>query len=442
RHLLNALVGLLGVIGVWKLARLLAGSKAGLLAALLLFITPSYFGHMFNNPKDIPFAVGYVWSVYYLLLATEHFPKLPVRLILKFGLALGLTLGVRIGGVLLIAYTVMTAGLCFLFPRLFNVEGGWHILPLLRRALWLAASLAGVFVIAYAIMLLCWPWAQEAPLKNPLAALDRMSKFTDWPGTNLLAGEYVDAAELPKSYLFQYLAVKLPPILLSGLAASVLLGFLHLVRLRFRKRGLHTVQYGLLIFSIVFPVVYAILKKSILYDEVRHFLFTVPLLCVVCAAAFVAIYEKLRPGLLRIALTGACVIMLATQVYALVILHPDQYVYYNTFAGGTGGAEGRYETDYWANSYHEAVDWIAAYARARDGDVFAERQYTIFVDGPYLSATYYFPENFSRTEDRENADFQMTHTRWDLDERLTGKKIGAITRMGAELTLMTERSTP
>src|SRR5271154_5681496 len=56
RHLLNALFGLLGLWGAWKLGRFFGGGVAGLLALIFLTLTPVYYGHMFNNPKDIPFA--------------------------------------------------------------------------------------------------------------------------------------------------------------------------------------------------------------------------------------------------------------------------------------------------------------------------------------------------------------------------------------------------
>src|SRR5215468_940512 len=47
RHLLNGLVGVLGLIGCWKLARAVAGARAGFIATLLLILIPNYYGQMF-----------------------------------------------------------------------------------------------------------------------------------------------------------------------------------------------------------------------------------------------------------------------------------------------------------------------------------------------------------------------------------------------------------
>ena len=132
--------------------------------------------------------------------------------------------------------------------------------------------------------------------------------------------------------------------------------------------------------------------------------------------------------------------MLGGQGVALVKLHPHQYIYYNVFTGWLSGANGRYETDYWANSYKEAVEIIATHARNRDGVDFEKKTYSIYVDGPYLSATYYFPDNFTRTDDPDTADFLFTHTRWDLDKKLPGRQIASIRRMGVDLTVIHERS--
>src|SRR5438309_5095741 len=74
RHLLNGLVGILGLIGCSKLARAVAGDRAGFIAALFLLLTPNYYGQMFNNPKDIPFAVGIVWGTYYLVRIVPSLP--------------------------------------------------------------------------------------------------------------------------------------------------------------------------------------------------------------------------------------------------------------------------------------------------------------------------------------------------------------------------------
>src|SRR5438477_7962458 len=111
RHLLNGLFGILGLAGCWKLGRVLGGPRAGLIALLFLLLTPNYYGQMFNNPKDIPFAVGGVWATYYMVRILPALPRPPLRLLVKMGLAIGLALGVRVGGLLFLCYLCLLLGL-------------------------------------------------------------------------------------------------------------------------------------------------------------------------------------------------------------------------------------------------------------------------------------------------------------------------------------------
>ena len=56
RRLIGAAVGLVGLFATWRIARRVGGPVAGLVALALLATCPLYYGHMFINPKDGPFA--------------------------------------------------------------------------------------------------------------------------------------------------------------------------------------------------------------------------------------------------------------------------------------------------------------------------------------------------------------------------------------------------
>ena len=75
RHLLNGLVGLFGLFVTWRLACSVASGRAGLLALALLATTPAYYGHMFINPKDIPFAAALTALLLLYCMALEEWPR-------------------------------------------------------------------------------------------------------------------------------------------------------------------------------------------------------------------------------------------------------------------------------------------------------------------------------------------------------------------------------
>ncbi len=447
RHLLNALVGLAGILAVWKMARLAGGEGAAWLATALLLLEPSYFGHMFNNPKDIPFAVGYAWSVYYLMCSLGHLPNIPGRLQLKLGLAIGLTLGVRIGGLLLLGYLGLAAALFLAFGSLLVPGPGVRGVSGTRRLRSLVRSLLVIAVTAYAVMLLFWPWAQQSPLLRPFEALSYMSHFkvTDDGLLNqvLIGGEYVKAKDLPATYLPHYLVVKLPETLLAGLAVATVMLFL--ARGRVRANPLQAARVSFLVLSVIFPLCYVVSVNSVLYDTMRHFLFVVPPLCVVSGLGWSAAIERwCRPWSRRRQLLAAAAVclLLCPQAYRMVQLHPHQYVHYNELVGGVGGAQGRYELDYWGNSYKEAVERLREYVVERDGAAAQVQTYNVWAVGPERSATYYFPDNFVPVSLADRADFIISFTRWDLDRRVPGRPVAHVERQGATLAVIKENTRP
>src|SRR6516225_7380712 len=221
RHLLNAVVGIMGLVGCCRLGRAMGGARVGFLAALFLLLTPNYYGQMFNNPKDIPFAVGVVWATYYMVRIVPLLPRPPLRLVIKFGVVVGMTMGVRIGGLIILCYLGL----------LLAVDGLWRTIAarrpfLLIECAWSAfwRVLFPAVVFAYPVMLLFWPWGQTDPIENPLRALAFFSHQT-FPFSTLFAGQFVGASDLPWTYLPTYIALALPElVLILLLSAPVLAG--------------------------------------------------------------------------------------------------------------------------------------------------------------------------------------------------------------------------
>jgi Dolichyl-phosphate-mannose-protein mannosyltransferase len=435
RHLLNGLVGILGLIGCWKLARAVAGARAGFIAALFLILTPNYYGQMFNNPKDIPFAVGVVWATYYMVRIIPRLPRPPLRLIVKLGAAIGMSMGVRIGGLLLVCYLGL----------LLVVDGTWRAI-VARRAAVLANSawtsfwrvLAPVMLIAYPVMLMFWPWAQTGPIENPLLALAFFS-HQSFPFYTLFAGRFVAASDLPWTYLPAYIAIALPELVLVLLVCAPVMTAAALWRwgpsLR-REQALASFVIGI---GIVFPVAYAIAIKAVLFDGMRHFIFVLPLIAAVAAVAAdrgligLARFPYRRPIWAMLALYGLA------HVSIMAMLHPDQYVYYNAFVGGVEGAQHKFKLDYWANSYAEAVQGLEDYLRAEYAADFEEREFTVAVCGPPVSADYYFPPNFRFVHERARADFFIAFTKDNCDRSLPGRPVYQVERMGALLSVVLDR---
>ncbi len=435
RHLLNSLVGVIGLVGTWKLGRALGGPRAGFIAALFLALTPNYYGQMFNNPKDIPFAAGTVWALYYMVLLARALPRPSASLVLRLAFACGATLGVRVGGLLLLAYLGLLLGL-YAFWAMIETRD-WRTL-FIEGFGSLGRIFIPVIVIAYPLMLIFWPWAQQAPFQHPLDALATFSHQT-FPFPTLYAGEYVPATDLPWSYLPVHILLALPELILLLLVAAPFVA-VWLLRNRFAAMGRGTIlAFFIVTFGILFPVGYAVAIKAVLFDGMRHFIFALPPITAVTAVLADRIWEHLNGITLRRVVASLLAIYGIIHIQTMIRLHPDEYVYYNAFIGGTEGAQGLFKLDYWANSYQEAVHGLTEYLRAEYGSDFMDHDFTVAVCGPPGSAAYYFPPNFIFTPDRDNADFFIAFTKDECDKSLPGTEIYRVERMGSLLSLVLDR---
>lgn len=357
RHLVNALFGLASIIGAYKLGSHLSGSLGGFFSALFLTLMPVFYGHLFNNPKDIPFATLCVFSVYYLFLSYNFLPRVPNKLLVKLGIAIGLTLGVRIGGVILFGYLmILWAGWLASQYILYELRARTTIWTLTAN---LGRSFLCILPLAWAVMLVAWPWAQLSPLVNPVKALQLMAHYP-FSREVFFNGRYIAATDVPWSYLPMWFGVQLPEFYFIALGNGCFLA-ISFIR-TFKKTPAHferLIKISLLILMSCFPILAAILLRSTVYDGMRHFLFILPPLAVL---AGISVATLLRSDVSRLIKQGAGVLIFvsaAITVFDMVQLHPYQALYFNrAVAGGLEAAASRFETDYWGNSYKEGAEWV------------------------------------------------------------------------------------
>jgi len=451
RHFLNFIVGLLGLLGTWKLARVVAGPRVALWALAFLAAAPTYYGHSFNNPKDVPFAAGMIWSVYYIVRIVKGLPKPALRDVLLFGVVTGLAAGVRVGGFIVFGYLAVGVGLYALVRAVDErsvlrlVKDGW-------TGVWRIVLPA--LLVLYPVMLLAWPWAQQNPLLNPYLALTEFSHHT-YPWKTLFAGGYYEADELPWTYLPTHILLKVPELAVAMFALSLALGLLAfgggLAGPReTRVQRLHAALPAFLVgFAAIFPIVYAVAVRVTLFDGMRHFLFVVPPICVVAAIGFDRVLLWLQPRPWKAAIYAGLGAYIAYHGTVMARLHPNEYVYYNAFIGGTEGAEGLFKLDYWGNSYAEAVHGLVEKLREDYGDEFESRSFKVRVCGPKAPASYYFPANFEMTSDNGEADFVIAMTAYvpagimtpeaECRPALAGREIFRVERLDALMSLVVDR---
>jgi glycosyltransferase involved in cell wall biosynthesis/tetratricopeptide (TPR) repeat protein len=340
-HFVNALVGAVGIIYAGKLARLLGGWNAGIFAMIFLALSPSWFGHNFANPKDIPFSVGYTAGIYFILLYLQSLPRPSARHIVGLIASIGWAMGVRIGGFLLIAYLLLFIVCYGLYTRQLKTFVNGRIIK-------------QFFVVAaagYLIAVLFWPYAHLGIVSKPLEALKIMSNFFVNIGM-LYDGNKILSNQVPWFYIPRYILYTAPLVVIAGSVLSMP-GLVWL----FRKNQKVFAFSLFVLFTIVFPLAYAIYKNSSLYDGWRHFLFIYPPIVVLAATGWNMLLTNANKAI-KFGSVAIVFGLLFLPVRYVAANHPYESLYYNEIAGGLKSMYGRYETDYYMLGVKEATEWL------------------------------------------------------------------------------------
>lgn len=415
-HVLCAFVAQIGLLGTWRLGRLVGGPLGGLYSLLFLVLTPVYYGHQFNNPKDIPFAAGYVWGLYFigrLLVACAPSEAAPLaalggyRFWLALAAALGFGMAVRVGGAILIGYLVLFLALVALERWRSSRAAARALAPIGLRAL--AAVLGG-----WALVILSWPRALMRPLDGPRTALDTVTNYTAYDSPTLLRGESIPSQKVPWDYLPTYFAVQLPEWLLVcfvGACAAAVVGAL----LALRRRQAIPWVWLLLVTAVLVPPAYAIVRHSTLYNGLRHFLFIIPPIAVLAGGALAESTRRaaLNRPLGAAALAALMLLFTVDQAAASWRLHPHEHVYFNRWSGGPARAVDRYETEYYGSVYQELHERLAEEVWQTRRDEYLNRTFLVSGCGSNLFFKRNLPQNFQYAAMRgaKNADYYATYAR-------------------------------
>jgi tetratricopeptide (TPR) repeat protein len=344
RHLVNALLGALAMLFTGLIVRDIAGWRAGALALVFMALSPRFFGDSLMNPKDIPFAMGTVMALFFLLRLFREMPAPAWKTAVGAALGIGIALGTRAGGLLLVSYCFFFAALDLFFKDGFR---GFIHKKAIQYLLWAG----GTALLGYAIGILFWPFALSHPLKNPLEALTQFEKLSVkikvlYEGANILS------SKTPWHYVINWIWRTVPLFVVIGfpLASVFLVGFI-------KKYG--GLPIFVLFFTAIFPIFYVIYRDSVLHDGWRHLTFVYPSMAALAALAWVMaidMVKKIKYG--QYAMYGFLGILCLLPLRFIAANAAFPYIYFNELAGGMKGNFGQYETDYWGTSVKQGVAWL------------------------------------------------------------------------------------
>ena len=183
--------------GGWR--RHLGGPIAGLIALVLLATCPLYYGHMFINPKDAPFAVAMAVLLLGLVRALDEYPRPALATVLIFGLGLGCAIGSRVLGGIAALYMVLPMAMLLMSDlRAHGARAMWS------RPRTFCADAAARHRARLSRHGLIWPWSVLDPL-NPIRAIGYFSEFFEKPWKEMFGGDLLAVPDMPRSYVPVYL---------------------------------------------------------------------------------------------------------------------------------------------------------------------------------------------------------------------------------------------
>jgi Dolichyl-phosphate-mannose-protein mannosyltransferase len=440
-HLVIAVTGLIGIVYAYRLGRLLAGPMAGFLSALILTLTPAYYGHSFINPKDLPFAVLFLVSLYYMIRAYDELPRLGAGSVVATGTAIGLTLGIRVGGLILLGYFVILIG--FWFVAQYRKNPSYPARAIRKDLRDAGVALVLVTFLAWIVMLIWWPFAQLDPILIPLRVALQSANYNFWHWTVLYRGTYIQADSLPWHYLPVSFLVTLPEYYMVALAGGLVAFLVSIVPSGSGKRKANADAESKILFFVFatfFPLALAIVKRPILFDMHRHFLFFIPPLAVLSGVSLAWLLSRVLPPVTKTVVASLLILVGAATIVDMVELHPYEYAFFNRSSGGLHAANGRYETEYWGVSYKEGAEWLINNYRpyAPRASIRVANTSNPFLTGYYLASDRPETQRFTQVGLNDHPDVILSITRWSQHLNYPGSFLHVVERMGTPFLYVIE----
>jgi tetratricopeptide (TPR) repeat protein len=390
RHIMSSIAGWLVILVTALFAKWLAGYGAGIFVLILFALSPTFIGHTQNNLKDIPFALGYITSIFYTLKFLVSGRKIYTWDILLLTASIAFSISIRAGGLLSICYLFFFFFLFYLFN--FLKKRKIDSIEFMTKLIWIT----GISVASWFLSILLWPYALQSPVKNVLESYQVMAHFPD-TFRQIFEGKFEWSDFMPWYYLPKSMAITIPVIVFVGLALCLIFG-----KSVFKKE--RRLLFGFIVFTVLFPVVFVIYVKSNLYSSWRQFLFIYPCIVLLASVGFYNFFDYIKSKKIKWVAIVLLALLTIHPIKFMITNHPYYYLYYNQFVGGLKGAYCNYETDYYYVSQTEASEWLIDYLKDKKitGTVKVKATYSVkwlFRNHPEIETSYF------RWEERSQCDW-------------------------------------
>jgi hypothetical protein len=354
KHFMVFLLFFFSVILFFLLCRnIFKNWKWGLLASLMLILSPRIFADSFYNPKDLPLLSAFIISIYTLNLYLEA--KTTTRAIIH-GIATAFAISIRVLGIVVPFITLIIFIADLFLNKNEKAERYKEVAGKIK-------SILIYFFILAIFLLLFLPILWENPIGNFIATFKLMSQF-EHATHELYMGSITLSTHQPWHYLIVYLFVT-TPIFYSLLFFAGLVFML--VNLREIKSFYKNEKYKIVAAMWFFmPLLAVIILKSTIYNGWRQSYFIYPAFIILAINGLSGLFNLAEKKLAGKKLKVTTIFLIATIAFNSLFLaqlmireHPNQFVYFNILAGkNMEVVKSRFYLDYWYLSYKQGLEYI------------------------------------------------------------------------------------
>ena len=397
RHLSVFVLFAISIVTLYHLASgLFTDWSYGLLASLMLVLTPRLYGEAFYNSKDIVFLSLFVISMSTMRRFTFD-PSYANAII--HAITTAIAFDVRVMAIILIVSTLSLA-----------------IVPIVAKRKNIRRRLrpVAVFLFALAIFIVIfWPWLWDDPARNILKAFRNLSKFR-WPHDEyIFNGDLVDPRNLPWYYAPLWIAITTPAffcvLFLTGIIQTIGKTIFSFQTILFDRSLLfQLITCGLF----VLPLLAVVFLHSVLYDGWRHLYFIYPAFIIIAVAGWKFLWTSFRIWRpLRLLLVGMTAAVFCWNAAWTYLNHPFQFLYFNFLAGEN--LISRFEVDYWGLANRQALEYIAQHDSSNHIDVSAGSFTELAISVQMLEKK--LRDRFIVSKDKMNTTYVITNYRDEFD---------------------------
>lgn len=417
--------GIAGIVILYFLLSEAINQKTALVAAILLALLPRYFGDLHNNMKDVPQAAAFTLAIWMFWRLVQYRKPTDVLLAASF-FAIAFNTKVNTLAVPLVAFLWMLLLLSTHIGNLLPKPLTWSRKGLLPIILYFPLAA----IAAFALWSFFWP--------NPIGQLLYIYRFFQDNTKNievLYFGKwYCSGINVPWHYPLGYLAITTPlPVVFF-----FLIGLISQIR-QIRSKPIAS----LLLLWFFVPLTRYVFPQMGVIDGIRHFEEVVFPLAAIAAVGAIAVSHWVKQWLSPKIITVIIFIIFIILIKDIVLYHPYQITYFNELVGGSRGAMGNFDIDYWGSSQKAAMRWLNKHAKPNS------RVHVVMASDV---ATHYLRADLqerANTVYYDNSDYVVVLNRLGffyrfvaVDYILTHKPIHVITGNGVPLVWIYDNSLP